>query len=287
MDTVHLLETYGEHMDHIACKLAARWIRSETEHSKERGIAALADPLVQALYKEAQRPPAAARPGSIMGYFTGGAAPRTAAAAPAPAPAAPRTAAAPAAPAPAAPRTAAPAAPEEQVALFSDGACSNNGKKHAKAGFGVTVGLIGAGYREMAEVAEPLHPSESQTNQRAELRGLNKAWNIATTQLPAVLKRMGKSSTTTVHIYTDSQYSLDCLLKWAPAWSKKGWKKANGDDVLHQDIIEPLFAAIAAWKKSSPPYTIEFHHVRSHTGKTDPISTGNARADELATSTIS
>jgi hypothetical protein len=91
MDTVHLLETYGEHMDHIACKLAARWIRSETEHSKERGIAALADPLVQALYKEAQRPPAAARPGSIMGYFTGGAAPRTAAAA---APAAPRAAAA-------------------------------------------------------------------------------------------------------------------------------------------------------------------------------------------------
>jgi ribonuclease HI len=273
MDTVHLLETYGEHMNHIACKLAARWIRSETEHSKERGIAALADPLVQALYKEAQRPPVAARPGSIMGYFTGGAAAAPAAPAPASAPAS--------APTPA------PASPDEQVALFSDGACSNNGKKHAKAGFGVTVGLIGTGYREMAEVAEPLHPSESQTNQRAELRGFNKAWNIATTQLPAVLQRMGKGATTTVHIYTDSQYSLDCLLKWAPAWSKKGWTKADGAPVLHRDIIEPLFTAIAAWKKCSPPYIIEFHHVRSHSGKTDPISTGNARADELATSTIS
>lgn len=278
MDTVHLLETYGEHMNHTACKLAARWIRSETEHSKERGIAALADPLVQALYKEAQRPSAAARPGSIMGYFMGGAsAAAAAAAAPTPAPTPAPTLAPPAPMLP----------PDEQVALFSDGACSNNGKKHAKAGFGVTVGLIGTGYREMAEVAEPLQPSESQTNQRAELRGFSKAWNIATTQLPAVLQRMGKGTTTTVHIYTDSQYSLDCLLKWAPAWSKKGWTKADGAPVLHRDIIEPLFTAIAAWKKSSPPYTIEFHHVRSHTGKTDPISTGNARADELATSTIS
>jgi ribonuclease HI len=95
---------------------------------------------------------------------------------------------------------------------------------------------------------------------------------------------MGKSSTTTVHIYTDSQYSLDCILKWAPAWSKKGWTKANGEAVLHKDIIEPLFTAVKTWTNS--PYKIEFHHVRSHTGKTDPISIGNARADELATSTI-
>jgi ribonuclease HI len=136
----------------------------------------------------------------------------------------------------------------------------------------------------MAQVAEPLLPSESQTNQRAELKGLSKAWTIATTQLPAVLQRMGKGSTTTVHIYTDSQYSLDCILKWAPAWSKKGWTKANGEPVLHQDIIEPLFTAVKTWKNT--PYKIEFHHVRSHTGKTDPISMGNARADELATSTI-
>lgn len=252
MDVVHLLEAQGT----LSCKLAIKWIRSEIEHSKERGVAAIADPLVQSLVTDA-RP---VRPGSIMGYF---------AAAPPIAPTAPI----------------APIAPvEEQVALFSDGACSSNGKKHAKAGFGVTVGLVGTGYREMAQVAEPLLPSESQTNQRAELKGLSKAWTIATTQLPAVLQRMGKGATTTVHIYTDSQYSLDCILKWAPAWSKKGWTKANGDAVLHQDIIEPLFTAVKTWKNT--PYKIEFHHVRSHTGKTDPLSIGNARADELATSTI-
>jgi ribonuclease HI len=136
----------------------------------------------------------------------------------------------------------------------------------------------------MAQVAEPLAPSESQTNQRAELRGLSKAWHIATTQLPAVLERMGKL-TTKVHIYTDSQYSLDCILKWSTAWSKKGWTKADGAPVLHRDIIEPLFTAVKAWKHI--PYAIEFHHINSHTGKTDPFSIGNARADELATSTIS
>ena len=256
MDILRLLEAQGQ-------TFAVRWIRSEAEHSKERGAAAIADPLIQSLVKETKP----VRPGSILGYFSGS-----------PAPSASPAAAAPAA----APTVIAPV--EEQVALFSDGACSSNGKKHAKAGFGVTVGLVGTGYREMAQMAEPLLPSESQTNQRAELKGLSKAWMVATTQLPAVLQRMGKSSTTTVHIYTDSQYSLDCILKWAPAWSKKGWTKANGDAVLHKDIIEPLFTAVKTWKNS--PYKIEFHHVRSHTGKTDPLSIGNARADELATSTI-
>jgi len=250
MEILRLLESQGQ-------IFAVRWIRSETEHSKERGAAAIADPLIQSMIKPV-------RPGSILGYFSGSS------------------------PAVSVPAVSIPVAPaptvEEQVALFSDGACSSNGKKHAKAGFGVTVGLVGTGYREMAQMAEPLLPSESQTNQRAELKGLSKAWMIATTQLPSVLQRMGKSSTTTVHIYTDSQYSLDCILKWSTKWSKDGWRKANGEPVLHKDIIEPLFTAVKTWTNS--PYKIEFHHVRSHTGKTDPLSIGNARADELATSTI-
>ena len=144
--------------------------------------------------------------------------------------------------------------------------------------------ILGATYRELANTAAPLNPSESQTNQRAELRGLSKAWEIATTQVSGILHK-SDIKFTVVHIYTDSQYSLDCILKWASAWSKKGWKKRDGDDVLHQDVIEPLFTAVKAWNPT--PYKIEFHHVNSHTGKTDPISLGNARADALATGTIS
>jgi ribonuclease HI len=268
MDIVRALQTY----DTPAAKLAVRWIQSEMDHSKERGLLAIADPLVQSLVQPMIRPTYSS--GSILGYFAGTAPKRDEP----PSPVLTTTTA---------PSTVVvvPTTTVEQVALFSDGACSSNGRKGAKAGFGVTVGLTGTGYKEMAQVAEPLLPSESQTNQRAELRGLSKAWSIATTQLPAVLQRMGKM-VTTVHIYTDSQYSLDCILKWAPAWSKKGWTKADGwRSVLHRDVIEPLFIGVKTWKNT--PYSIEFHHVRSHTGKTDPISIGNARADELATSTIS
>ena len=283
MDVIHLLQVYGEKENHIGCKLALKWIQSEGEHSKERAQRALHDSLVQSLYKEAQlgiscgvRPVYTPKPTSILGYF--------ASSGPSP-PSHVSTSTLSVSPPTAAPSAAAPTASEEQVALFSDGACSNNGKKSAKAGFGVTVGLVSkTGYREMAQVTEPLQPSESQTNQRAELRGLSKAWNIATMQLPAVLQRMGKY-TTKVHIYTDSQYSLDCILKWALTWSKKGWAKADGTPVLHRDIIEPLFTAVKEWKQT--PYAIEFHHINSHTGKTDPFSIGNARADELATSSIS
>jgi len=295
MEIVTLLEAYGAREPNLACQLAAKWIRSEVEHSKERGIAAIQDPSVQRLVQEAQlgiscgvRPVFTPKPTTIMGYFQTTPARPPSLAAPATLP--PKRPSPPASisPPPSPPRSIAPTvSTPPQVVLFSDGACSSNGRKGAKAGYGVTMGLIlGATYRELANTAAPLNPSESQTNQRAELRGLSKAWEIATTQVPGILHK-SDIKFTVVHIYTDSQYSLDCILKWALAWSKKGWKKRDGDDVLHQDIIEPLFMAVQTWKREAHPYTIEFHHVNSHTGKTDPISLGNARADELATGTIS
>ena len=296
MEIVTLLEAYGAREPNLACQLAAKWIRSEVEHSKERGRSALQDPSVQRLVQEAQlgiscgvRPVFTPKPTSILGYFQS-APTRPPSLPPSLAPTLPPKRPSPTAsvsPPPSPPRsTASASSTPPQVVLFSDGACSSNGRKGAKAGYGVTVGLIlGTTYRELAHTAHPLNSGESQTNQRAELRGLSKAWEIATTQLPGILHKLDLSFTT-VHIYTDSQYSLDCILKWALAWSKKGWKKKDGDNVLHQDIIEPLFQAVQDRKHSSHAYTIEFHHVNSHTGKTDPLSLGNARADELATGTI-
>jgi len=296
MEIVTLLEAYGAREPNLACQLAAKWIRSEVEHSKERGIAAIQDPSVQSLIREAQlgiscgvRPVFTPKPTTIMGYFQHTSA-RPSSLPVSEAPTLPPKRPSPPAsisPPPSPPRsTVSASSTPPQVVLFSDGACSSNGRKGAKAGYGVTMGVIlGTTYRELANTAAPLNPSESQTNQRAELRGVSKAWEIATTQLPGILHK-SDIKFTVVHIYTDSQYSLDCILKWALAWSKKGWKKRDGDDVLHQDLIEPLFQAVQTWKRESHPYTIEFHHVNSHTGKTDPISLGNARADELATGTI-
>ena len=41
-------------------------------------------------------------------------------------------------------------------------------------------------------------------------------------------------------ILTDSEFWVNVLVKWAPAWEKNGWKKKNGE-IKNLDIVKPLF----------------------------------------------
>jgi ribonuclease HI len=169
--------------------------------------------------------------------------------------------------------------------IFCDGACKNNGKKNAKAGYGISVQYD---KKEIYIVSKPLEDYESQTNQRAELHALSDALDISYKKVNTFASKLGVS-VKKVLIYSDSEYSINCLTKWSPSWSKKGWRKANGDDVLHVDIIKPMFEKWTEWNKIAHKlmYDIQIEHVRSHTGKKDYISLGNERADILAVASIS
>ena len=41
-------------------------------------------------------------------------------------------------------------------------------------------------------------------------------------------------------ILTDSEFWVNVLIKWAPAWEKNFWKKKNGE-IKNLDIVKPLF----------------------------------------------
>ena len=41
-------------------------------------------------------------------------------------------------------------------------------------------------------------------------------------------------------IYTDSEFWVNVLTKWASGWQAKGWKKAKGE-IANLDIVKPLF----------------------------------------------
>lgn len=41
-------------------------------------------------------------------------------------------------------------------------------------------------------------------------------------------------------ILTDSEFWVNVLVKWAPAWEKNGWKKKNGE-IKNLDIVKLLF----------------------------------------------
>jgi ribonuclease HI len=174
------------------------------------------------------------------------------------------------------------------LTIFCDGACINNGKKNAKAGFGL---YILSGKTELHRCSFRVPPSEMQTNQRAELRALLYALqfiDLNTPESEGGSKKHTETKCISVDplaelaiskrrpiIYTDSQYGINCLTKWAPKWAAAGWKKADKSPIMHLDIIK---TAIEIMRRIA----VELEHVSAHTGGKDFKSVGNAVADELA-----
>lgn len=145
--------------------------------------------------------------------------------------------------------------------IYTDGSCTNNGRKGARAGYAVVY---------------PDYPSKTwgdtlgeATNQTAELtaiyEGLREGKTVA-----------GDPGHTQAKIYTDSEYSINCLTKWVSGWKKKGWKTSEGKPVVHREIIEKILEELGAYA------SYVFTHVKAHTGGSDEHSKWNQVADDVA-----
>lgn len=77
-------------------------------------------------------------------------------------------------------------------------------------------------------------------------------------------------------IYTDSTYVIKGIREWIWAWRRRGWKTAEGNDVLNKDLWEEMSALVTARAKSDPG-GIDWHYVRGHVG-----TPGNERVDTIA-----
>ena len=76
-----------------------------------------------------------------------------------------------------------------------------------------------------------------------------------------------------VAIYTDSTYLIQGITQWVWGWRKRGWKTAQGTEVLNRDLWEELSALTGARARGS----IDWRWVRGHVG-----TPGNERCDEIA-----
>ncbi len=150
--------------------------------------------------------------------------------------------------------------------MFTDGACSHNGRSGAKAGYAVWF----PDAKDLSESAR-VPADQAQTNQRAELSAIHRA--------VVILDARGYQGDD-IKIYTDSQYSIDCLTKWISGWVARGWKKSDGADVLHRDLIESTSTLLSKFKSH------RFIHVRAHTGNEDDLSKNNDIVDRMARATI-
>lgn len=140
----------------------------------------------------------------------------------------------------------------ESIVIYTDGACSGN---PGPGGWASIVVLPEGEIKELGGGAERV------TNNQMEL--------LATIQgLISVQKR-----TDPVVVFTDSTYVIRGITQWIWGWKKRGWKNAEGQEVLNRDLWEQLHQTVMARGKDN----VDWKYIRGHTG-----NPGNERCDEIA-----
>lgn len=85
----------------------------------------------------------------------------------------------------------------------------------------------------------------------------------------ALIAALADAGDNKVEIFTDSEFWINVITKWAPGWEAKGWKKKGGE-IKNLDIVQEVYPL---FQKSNATLT----WVRGHEG-----DAGNELADEWA-----
>ena len=152
------------------------------------------------------------------------------------------------------------------VNVFTDGSSINNGKKNMYHSGGIGVYIEDT----KEEISEKV--LGKITNNICELKA-------CILGIKNIVKRNHKYN---INIYTDSEYVINSITKWAFNWEKNGWKsQKKSKEIKNKDLIVELFNL---YKNNK----VKFNHVRAHQvepNKNSPqykIWYGNFMADKLA-----
>ncbi|XP_061282699.1 ribonuclease H1 isoform X1 [Bos javanicus] len=140
----------------------------------------------------------------------------------------------------------------DSVVVYTDGCCSSNGRKRARAGIGV---YWGPGHPLNVGIRLP----GRQTNQRAEIHAACKAIEQAKAQ-----------DITKLVLYTDSMFTINGITTWVKGWKQNGWRTSTGKEVTNKEDFAEL-------ERLARGMDIQWMHVPGHSG-----FRGNEEADRLA-----
>nr|KAF6308132.1 hypothetical protein mMyoMyo1_008908 [Myotis myotis] len=140
----------------------------------------------------------------------------------------------------------------EYVVVYTDGCCSCNGRRRARAGIGV---YWGPGHPLNVGIRLP----GRQTNQRAEIHAACKAIEQARAQ-----------NITKLVLYTDSMFTINGITSWVQGWKENGWRTSAGKAVTNKEDFMELDRLVQG-------VDIQWMHVPGHSG-----FAGNEEADRLA-----
>ena len=145
--------------------------------------------------------------------------------------------------------------------VYTDGACSNNGKENALSGIGIFFGI-----NDNRNISKKIEGK--QTNNIAELTAIIETYLIIENDIIH-----GKK----IAIVSDSEYAIKCVSSYGEKCSKKCWNI----DIPNKELVKIAYELY----KDKP--NIKFIHVKAHTNNTDIHSLGNDYADKLANKAIS
>lgn len=160
-----------------------------------------------------------------------------------------------------------PAGDEEDIdrsgieSIYCDGACRGNGTARAIGGWAWAY-WPGPAQGEPTQYGSARLASPA-TNQRAELMALLEA-----------LRWWAAYDGSSITVYTDSMYAINCTTTWGPSWRKRGWSRSSGEPLQNLDLIKPL---VEFWQ---PKWRLV--HVRGHQTGSSPHVHGNNWVDRAA-----
>lgn len=140
--------------------------------------------------------------------------------------------------------------------VYTDGACSNNGKDNALAGIGIFFGI-----NDNRNISKKIEGK--QTNNTAELSAIIETYHIIENDI-----LNGKK----IAIVSDSEYAIKCVSSYGEKFYKKCWNV----DIPNKDLVK------IAYEMYKDKLNIQFIHIKAHTNNTDIHSFGNDNADKLA-----
>ena len=152
---------------------------------------------------------------------------------------------------------------DDEIIVFTDGACSNNGKPTAKAGIGVY-------FEENDKRNVSKRIKGKQSNNTAELSAVIEVFTVLKNEI-----KQGKNVT----IYTDSEYVIRCCTSYGEKCEKKNWKNKKAD-IPNAELVKQVYTL---YKQHD---NVKIVWIRAHTNNNDTLSKGNEGADRLANLSI-
>lgn len=151
---------------------------------------------------------------------------------------------------------------DSRIVVFCDGAAKGN---PGPGGWGVVIAT------PAGEVIELGAAAGYTTNNKMELTAAIQA-------LTAIRTLDGP-----VAMHTDSTYVIKGISEWIWGWRKRGWKTAEGSDVLNRDLWQALDALV----NERDAKQVSWRYVRGHSGipgneRVDAIADGLARGQSIA-----